>query len=238
MKLPGKQTMRILTVTVDKIGLLIGRGGSKVKEIQESTGTIRSYPLFVGVRLVLPPLGSVCLAYRFFLAITPGAEVLIEPTDYRTEPPTTKVRVTGEDDKVQKAVTILEEILAWAAAHPREEAGKKMEIQLHHVPKLLKIPPQEYTADHVLYNLTKISSTHTGAENLKYIEEESGAEVEIDQTTGNLGYSHISVRLPNYCSQLILIVQILVDNNGRFAPSAPAAGLLPLHDFAPKPRVL
>eukprot|EP00392_Amoebophrya_sp_AT5.2_P008311 g8332.t1 len=160
MKLPGKQTMRILTVTVDKIGLLIGRGGSKVKEIQEST----------------------------------GAEVLIEPTDYRTEPPTTKVRVTGEDDKVQKAVTILEEILAWAAAHPREEAGKKMEIQLHHVPKLLKIPPQEYTADHVLYNLTKISSTHTGAENLKYIEEESGAEVEIDQTTGNLGYATVLIR--------------------------------------------
>ena len=58
-----------------------------------------------------------------FCSTKTGAEVLIEPTDYRSDPPVTRVRVTGEDSKVAKAVGILEEILAWAAAHPREEAG-------------------------------------------------------------------------------------------------------------------
>ncbi|CAD7952733.1 unnamed protein product [Amoebophrya sp. A25] len=154
------RAMKVLTVSVDKIGLLIGRGGSKVREIQEST----------------------------------GAEVLIEPTDYRSEPPVTRVRVTGEEGKVAKAVTILEEILAWAAAHPREEAGKKMEVSLHHVPKLLKLSATEYNQEHNLYAQSKISSNHTGAENLKTLEEESGAEIEIDQTTGNLGYSTILIR--------------------------------------------
>ena len=32
--------MKVLTVSVDKIGLLIGRGGSKVRETQETTGPV------------------------------------------------------------------------------------------------------------------------------------------------------------------------------------------------------
>ncbi len=78
-----------LEVSVDKIGLLIGRGGSKVRDIQDQS----------------------------------GAEVVIEPTNFNVSPPQTKVKVTGDPERVEAALKILNEILEWAAAHPREEAG-------------------------------------------------------------------------------------------------------------------
>ena len=60
-----------------------------------------------------------------------------------------------------------------------------MEVSLHHVPKLLKIKHHEYNQSHPLYNLSKI--TGEDCLSLRKLNEETKAEVEIDQTTGNLG---------------------------------------------------
>ena len=83
----------------------------------------------------------------------------IDPTDYRLDPPISRVRVIGGEDEVDHAMRILDEILAWAALHPREEAGGILEV-------FLKMPTTCFLA-----------GMHTGAGGI-HIEEAGGIHIE------------------------------------------------------------
>ena len=72
-----------------------------------------------------------------------------------------------------------------------------MEISLHHLPKLLKIPEGEYNAMHPLYAIPKIMSNMEAAENMAALEAETGCDIEIDQSTGTQGYATVLIRCEN-----------------------------------------
>ena len=72
-----------------------------------------------------------------------------------------------------------------------------MEISLHHIPKLLKVPSGEYNSLHPLYSVAKITSNLEYADNLTALEAETKTEIEIDQSTGTQGYATLLIRSDN-----------------------------------------
>lgn len=181
----GELVTRTLTVSVDKVGLLIGRGGSRVKDIRQT----------LNVDVNISP------EEQMIPAKDNAGGGLHPDSDPDELVPSCLVTIQGSShEKVEHAYKILIELVGWATAHPRSEAGRKMEISLHHVPKLLRLADVfaeggfGWNPSNPLYNQSKIKSDDAGAENLQLLEDLTGSEIEIDQSSGTLGYATLLVR--------------------------------------------